>query len=52
MDFMGTIEKPWQHPISYLELVLWFIVFIIVAFAVFDGLRILASWMKSAAVAA
>jgi hypothetical protein len=46
---MDTIEKPWQHPIDYLTLVFWVVLFAIVAFAMADTLRVLAQWVKSTA---
>lgn len=49
MDVVDTITHPWREPVDYLTLVFWIVVFAIVAFAVFDMLRILAAWMKSAA---
>lgn len=47
--FMDTIEKPWKHPIDYITLVFWFVLFVIVAFAMADGLRVLTLWITSAA---
>lgn len=49
MDIIETIEKPWRNPVDYLQLVFWFIIFMIVAFAMYDTMRVLASWVASAA---
>lgn len=49
MDVIDTITRPWREPINYLDLVFWVVIFAIVAFVMFDMLRILASWMQQAA---
>ena len=48
-DVYSTITRPWREPLAYADLVLWTVVFVIVAFIFYDMLRILASWMKQAA---
>lgn len=48
MEVMETITHPWRNPIDYLELVFWIVIFAVIAFAMFDMLRILAAWMKQA----
>lgn len=46
LDAMGnTVLKPWREEMPLKDLVLWAVVFAIVAFVVYDMLRILASWM-------
>lgn len=45
MGFLETIEKPWNHPVDYMTVVFWFVIFGIVAFALADTLRILAQWV-------
>jgi hypothetical protein len=49
MDFLNTIEKPWRHPMDYLSLVFWLVLFAIVAFAMADSLRVLATWIGQTA---
>ena len=49
MSFLETIERPWRHPVEYAELIFWFVIFIIVAFAMADSLRVLGQWVKQAA---
>lgn len=44
-----TITHPWREPKDYLSLVFWFIIFLIVAGAMYDGMRILGSWIKASA---
>lgn len=51
MGFLDTIEKPWKHPVDYVSLVFFFVIFVIVAFAMFDGMRILGGWVRSSASA-
>ncbi len=46
MEIMETITRPWREPIQYLDLIFWVVIFAIVAFVMFDTLRILASWMR------
>ena len=48
MDIIDTITRPWREPIAYIDLVFWVVIFAIVAFIMFDTLRILSSWMNSA----
>lgn len=46
LDALGnTISKPWREEMPLKDLVLWAVVFAIVAFVVYDMLRILSSWM-------
>ena len=49
MDVIETITHPWREPIDYVTLVFAIVVFLIVAFAVMDMLRILASFIKQSA---
>jgi len=49
MDVLQTITHPWREPVDYISLVLAVVVFAIIAFAVMDMLRILASFIKNAA---
>lgn len=49
MGFMDTIEKPWRHPVEYLTLAFWLVLFVIVAFAMADTLRVLAQWVEQSA---
>lgn len=49
MDILDTIQRPWRDPVDYLNLVFWVVIFAIVAFIMFDAMRILGSWVKSAA---
>lgn len=46
MDAIETITHPWREPIDYLTLVFWIAIFAIVAFVMFDSLRIVASWIN------
>lgn len=41
-----TFKKPWTTPMSLGELALWAVVYAIVAFAFYDMLRILASFLE------
>lgn len=49
MDFLDTIRKPWREPIAYLDLVFWVVIFAIVAFIIYDMLRILIEWSAQTA---
>ena len=49
MDIINTIEKPWREPIEYLKLVFWFIIFVIIAYAMWDTMRVLGSYVAEAA---
>lgn len=49
MGFMETIERPWKHPIDYLALVLWVVLFLIMIAIMTDGLRALGDFIKDAA---
>ena len=49
MDFLDTIKKPWNQPLSYIELAFWFAVFLIVAFAILDSLRVVTSFVAETA---
>ena len=49
MGFLDTIERPWRQPVAYIELAFWLVIFIIVAFAIMDTLRVLAQFVKEAA---
>lgn len=49
MDIIETITHPWREPIDYIQLVFAVVIFLIVAFAIMDMLRILASFIKNAA---
>lgn len=49
MDVIETITHPWREPVDYFSLVFAVVIFLIVAFAVMDMLRILASFIKQAA---
>lgn len=49
MDPIETITKPWREPMDYLTLVFWFVIFVIAAYALWDGMKILGSWVASAA---
>lgn len=49
MDIYTTITKPWREPVDYLTLVFWVLIFVIVAFAMFDTMRVLATWVKNTA---
>lgn len=46
MDVVNTITHPWRNPVDYLELVFWIVIFAVIAFAMYDMLRILASFIK------
>lgn len=48
MDILQTITKPWRDPVDYLTLVFWAVIFMIVAFVMYDALRILGAFLKSA----
>ena len=48
MDILETIEHPWHNPVDYMKLVFWFVIFLIVAFAMYDTMRVLAMWIASA----
>jgi hypothetical protein len=48
MNVIQTITRPWREPLDYIELVIWVVIFAIVAFAFYDMLRILAAWMAQA----
>ncbi len=48
MDVFETIRKPWTKPQEYGELVFWFVIFCIAAYAVFDGMRVATSFVKGA----
>lgn len=47
MNIIETVTKPWRDPVDYLTLVFWVVIFAIVAFALFDSLRVLSSWVKA-----
>lgn len=47
MDVVETITHPWREPIDYFQLVFAVVVFLIIAFALMDMLRILASFVKN-----
>jgi len=49
MDILNTIEKPWREPIDYLSLIFWFIIFLIIAYAMWDAMKILGSYVVEAA---
>ena len=49
MDVVNTITHPWREPVDYIKLVFAVVIFLIVAFAVMDMLRILASFIKQSA---
>lgn len=49
MDFVSTIEKPWREPLNYLSLVFWFVIFVIVAYAMWDTMRVLGTYVVDAA---
>lgn len=46
MDVIETITHPWREPVDYISLVLAVVVFLIIAFALMDMMRILASFVK------
>ncbi len=46
-DPFATIQRPWKEPIEYTQLVFWFVIFIIAAFAMFDGMRIAINWVTA-----
>lgn len=48
MDVLTTITKPWRDPVSYVSLAFWVMIFAIVAFALHDSLRVVASYAKGA----
>lgn len=48
MDIGGTVVRPFQEEIDYKTIILAAILIAIVAFAAFDALRILKSWVASA----
>lgn len=45
-----VITHPWQEPIDYFTLSFWVVIFMIVSFVIWDMLRILTSWIASAAI--
>lgn len=47
MDIFQTIEKPWREPIDYITLVFWTAIFLIAVMAMWDGMRILGSYVVS-----
>jgi preprotein translocase subunit SecE len=49
MDVVETITHPWREPVDYIQLVIAVVIFLIVAFAVMDMLRILAAFIKASA---
>lgn len=49
MDIYTTITKPWREPMDYLDLAFWVVIFVIVAFAMYDSMRVLGAWVKNAA---
>ncbi len=53
MDFLQTIRNPWERPVDYFTLALSLVIFAIVAFVLYDTLRILIRWSaeKAASVA-
>lgn len=46
MDVLATITHPWREPIDYVTLVFWFVIFVIVAFILYDGLRVVTAFVK------
>ena len=48
MDILQTITKPWRDPVDYLTLVFWAVIFMIVAVVLYDAMRVLGSFLKSA----
>lgn len=49
MDILETIRRPWKHPMEYMDMLFWFVIFIIAAYAMFDGMRIATSFIRSTA---
>lgn len=49
MDIFETIKQPWKNPVAYSELLFWFIVFVISAYAMADGMRIAISFVGKTA---
>lgn len=47
-DIYTTISKPFKTPMSGAELALWVVIYAIIAFALYDMLRILASFLEHA----
>lgn len=48
MDAIETITQPWRNPMEYARLVLWVVIFVVVASIVYDGVRLFATSVKSA----
>lgn len=46
-DISDTLTKPWREPMSLLDLCLYIVLFLIIAFGVHDMLRILSTFIKS-----
>lgn len=50
-EIWGWLKKPFTEQMSLPRLALWIVLFILAAFILYDGLRILKSWMATAAEA-
>lgn len=48
-DITGTIKRPFTQEMSLSSLALFIALFLILAWIAYDGLRILSSWVASAA---
>lgn len=48
MSMVDTITHPWKNPVDYAKLAFWVVIFAIVAFALYDGMRVIASYVKGA----
>jgi large-conductance mechanosensitive channel len=48
VDVVTTITRPWREPIDYMTLVAAVVIFCIIAFAVFDSMRVLAAFVREA----
>jgi hypothetical protein len=48
-NVVDTIIKPWREPVSLSDLVLYGILYVIIAFVVSDMLRVIASYIAASA---
>lgn len=42
---LETITRPWKSPVDYLQLVFFTVLYLVVVMAMYDSLKILASWV-------
>lgn len=50
MDIYNIIKRPWKNPVEYSELIFWFVIFLVAAYAMADGMRVAMTWIKNTAV--